>query len=131
MFYFNFIMILFYLTFTPYHTSKRGIFQFHYDLILFQPLGYQIIASGVFQFHYDLILLYIKYSPTRIIYKISISLWSYSIMMTVYVKVMKNKNFNFIMILFYYTYARNNLFGKKAFQFHYDLILFPMLSGDI
>ena len=40
----------------------------------------------------------------------------------------KNVYFNFIMILFYFSSHLDKPFTLKEFQFHYDLILFQILT---
>ena len=99
---FNFIMILFYSISPPCTFSVIFWFQFHYDLILLLPSGsmYPFLAL------------------------ISISLWSYSIIVCISLVGWVDFNFNFIMILFYCIITNNKLFNIIGFQFHYDLILF-------
>ena len=49
-------MILFYYTFSAYNLKSSDLFQFHYDLILFDLIGTTKTGTLGFQFHYDLIL---------------------------------------------------------------------------
>ncbi|ABC57342.1 hypothetical protein Msp_0954 [Methanosphaera stadtmanae DSM 3091] len=54
--YFNFIMILFYFSWSNPSIPVLTPFQFHYDLILFLHLSVGFSWFASFQFHYDLIL---------------------------------------------------------------------------
>ena len=124
------------------------LFQFHYDLILFQwkrrnrilflqisislwsysilngiPfIGYDCTVTLEFQFHYDLILFLTNHQDGDGLGLISISLWSYSINLLNLLVMLFFQNFNFIMILFYYFLVLLCL--VYYFYFNFIMILF-------
>ena len=102
---FNFIMILFYLWRIVCSRLLHHLFQFHYDLILFNE-KIVVNSSSI---------------------SISISLWSYSITRCINYFLINYFNFNFIMILFYCVILFLIHALLPRFQFHYDLILLLFL----
>ena len=72
-------MILFYSNLKSAATALDTLFQFHYDLILFECKITLTNSENTFQFHYDLILLIYDNTYLSSLYP----------------------DFNFIMILFY------------------------------